>query len=231
MKLIGKRTTLYGLFNGKPDENCKDFDDSELFEEKMYKSILLKSLKIYFIEKDRLLGLESFFVNYITGEKKTSGYHGGEILSKDIKIQEITMEYNEYIKSFDIEFDKDFEKIIYIHILTNRGKEIKFGEYNEKKTTIVRDNEKEYMIQFFYGGYDKTKIMNIGYVYLDIKDFYFYAIIPILKLKYKLKHDEEFRKKLEINYKELLKDNLPMHYLYRACSLPEAIFAKILKYC
>ena len=49
MKLIGKRTTLYGLFNGKPDENCKDFDDSELFEEKMYKSILLKSLKIYFM--------------------------------------------------------------------------------------------------------------------------------------------------------------------------------------
>ena len=115
--------------------------------------------------------------------------------------------------------------------MTNRGKEIKFGEYNEKKTTIVRDNEKEYMIQFFYGRYDKTKIMNIGYVYLDIKDFYFYTIIPILKLKYKLKHDEEFRKKLEINYKELLKDNLPMHYLYRACSLPEAIFAKILKYC
>ena len=125
MKLLGKRTSLYGLFNGKPDENCKEFDDSKLFEEKMHKSILLKTIKIYFIEKDKLLGLESLFVNFITGEKKTSGYHGGEIVSKDIQIQEITMEYNEYIKSFDIEFDKDFEKIIYIHILTNRGKELK----------------------------------------------------------------------------------------------------------
>ena len=231
MKLLGKRTPPYGLFNGKPDENYKEFDDSQLFEEKMHKSILLKTIKIYFIEKDRLLGLESFFVNYITGEKKSSGYHGGELLSKDINVKEITMDYNEYIKFFDIELDKDFEKIIYIHILTNRGKELKLGEYEEKKTTVVRDNNKEYMIQFFYGGYDKTKIMNIGYVYLDIKDFYFYAIMPILKLKYKLKHDEEFRKKLEKNYKELLKDNLPMQYLYRACSLPDAIFAKILKYC
>ena len=34
------------------------------------------------------------------------------------------------------------------------------------------------------GGYDKTKIMNIGYVYLDIKDFVFNNILPILKLKY-----------------------------------------------
>ena len=44
-------------------------------------------------------------------------------------------------------------------------------------------------------------------------------------------NDEEFKKKLEANYKELLKDNLPMLYLYKTCTLPEVIFAKILKYC
>ena len=231
MKLVGKRTHCYGLFYGKKDENYKDFDDSKLFEEKMHKAILLKSIKIYFIENDKLLGLESSYVNFITGEKKTSEYHGGEVVSENVQIKEIKMDYNEYIKFFDLEFDQDFEKIIYIQILTNRGKEIKFGEYKEKKTTVVRDKTKEYMIQFFFGGYDKTKIINIGYVYLDIKDFVFNNILPILKLKYRLKHDEEFKKKLEAIYKELLKDNLPMLYLYKTCTLPEVIFAKILKYC
>ena len=149
MNLVGKRTHCYGLFYWKKDETYRDFDDSKLFEEKMHKAILLKSIKIYFIENDKLLGLESSFVNFITGEKKTSEYHGGEVASENVQIKEIKMDYNEYIKFFDLEFAQDFEKIIYIQILTNRGKEIKFGEYKEKKTTVIRDKTKDYMIQFF----------------------------------------------------------------------------------
>ena len=227
----GKRTCLYGLFYAMKADDYVKFDDSLLYDEKLNKGTFLKSIKIYFILNQRLLGFESSYVNFVTGEKKNSGYHGGEKVSKDIQIKEIIMDYNEYITFFDIELDKDYENIIYIHIKTNRGKEIKFGEVQERKTTVIRDESKNYMIQFFYGGYDKTKIMNIGYVYLDINDFIFKTILPILKLKSRLKKDEEFRKKLESNYQEILKDNLPMLCLYRACLLPDAIFAKILKYC
>ena len=43
-----------------------------------------------------------------------------EKVSKDIQIKEIIMDYNEYITFFDIELDKDYENIIYIHINLNR---------------------------------------------------------------------------------------------------------------
>ena len=231
MNKIGKRTSQYGLFKINSKE-VKDFDDSELFEEKLHKGTLLKSVKVYFSKNQKLYGIESSFVNIINGQKKHSNYHGGEkdINQDELEIQELNMRTGEYISNFTIGLDYEFDKIKYVKIMTNRGNEMELGENDGKKLTILTDKE-DNMIQYFFGQYEKDGIDNIGYVYLNKINFVFYTIFPILKLRYKINHDKEFKEKYESNYKNLLKDNNSMIYLYRVCTLPETIFAKILKYC
>ena len=224
-----KRTAYYGLFPQHIKET-KDFDDSTLFNEKVQMGILLKSLKIYFIRNQKLLGLESSFVNFITGERKQSEYHGGDKNSKDIIIKDITVGNMEYIKNVEFALDENFETINYLKIITSKENEIEFGEKKGKALTIL-NFEGDNMIQCFYGNYDKDGINNIGFQYIDKIQFSFYNIFPILKLRFKFNHDEEFKKKYESNYKELLKDDISNVYLYRTCILPDSLFAKILKYC
>ena len=227
------KTTQYGLFKYYSEETT-DFDDSKLFDQKLYIGTLLKSVKIHFIEeneKKKFLGLESSFVNFITGERKRSEYHGGEKASNEIQIKELVVEGNEYFINFELGLDTKFESIIYIKIQTNKGNEIEFGENKENKLTIKNYDQNKSMIQFFFGNFDKEGINNIGFQYMDKKSFVFYRIFPTLQLRYKLVHDEEFRKKFESNYKVLLKNNIPMIFLYKACTLPESIFYKIIKYC
>ena len=45
------QTTQYGLFKYYSEETT-DFDDSKLFDQKLYIGTLLKSVKIYFIEEN-----------------------------------------------------------------------------------------------------------------------------------------------------------------------------------
>ena len=231
MNIIGKRTIQYGLF--KPNsKDIKCFDDSELFEKKFHKGTLLKSVKVYFSKNKVLIGIESSFANIINGQKKLNIYHGGEkdMNPNELEIQELKMRIGEYVSDFVIGLDDEFNIIKYVKIMTNKKNEIEFGENNQKKLTILTDKE-DNMIQYFFGEYEKEGIINIGYVYLKKKNFAFYTIFPILKLRYKITHDKEFKEKYESNYKSLLKDNIPMIYLYRTCILPETMFAKILKYC
>ena len=224
-----KKTAQYGLFLGYED-NWSDFDDSELFEKNIQIETKLSSIKIYFIHNQRLLGLESSFVNFITGERKQGDYHGGDKTSKDIEIKELIMKNNEYVKNFELTMDDKFELICYIKITTSKENVIEFGENKGKKITIL-NFQGDNMIQSFFGNYDAKGINSIGFQYINRKQFIFYQILPILKLKYKINKDEEFKEKYDKDYKDLLKDNISMIYLYRACCLPESIFSKIIKYC
>ena len=162
------QTTQYGLFKYYSEETT-DFDDSKLFDQKLYIGTLLKSVKIHFIEeneKKKFLGLESSFVNFITGERKRSEYHGGEKASNEIQIKELVVEGNEYFINFELGLDTKFESIIYIKIQTNKGNEIEFGENKENKLTIKNYDQNKSMIQFFFGNFDKEGINNIGFQYI-----------------------------------------------------------------
>jgi hypothetical protein len=224
-----KKTTQYGLFLEFVADSS-NFDDSELFEKNIQIETKLTSIKIYFIQNQRLLGLESSFVNFITGERKQGGYHGGDKTSKDIEIKELIMKDNEYVKNFELTMDDKFDLICYIKITTSKDKVIEFGENKGKKITIL-NFQGDNMIQSFFGNYDANGINSIGFQYINRKQFIFYQILPILKLKHKINKDEEFKDKYDKGYKDLLKDNISMIYLYRACCLPESIFSKIIKYC
>ena len=230
MKNKSKKTSLYGIIYETKEKDTKNFDDSELFPKDIQIRTLLKRIRIYIKNKQRLYGIESYFVNYISGEKKQSEYHGGNINSKDIEFKELTVKSGEYINNIDFAFDQAFQFIIYFKIMTNKNNSIEFGEKKDKVITILNfsgDNA----IQSFFGNYDNNGINNIGFQYVSISQFILYHILPILKLRYKINHNEDIKKKYDSNYKSLLKDNISMMYLYRTCILPDSIFANIINYC
>ena len=137
------------------------------------------------------------------------------------------MGINDYIKNFELAFD---EFITYCKIISLKGKEIEFGEKPEKILTIL-NYEGNNMIQFFWGDYNKEGINAIGFKYIPFKTFIFSSILPILQLRYKLMHDEKFKENCKNKFKQLLKDDISMAYLYRTCILPGTCFSNIIKFC
>ena len=225
-----KTTCLYGLIYPDLDPNCR-FDDSNLFKEKEKFDILLKRIKIYFGKNIKgntaFLGFEATYKNYITSETTDAEYKGGKQVGNEIQIRELSVEYNDYINNFELNFEND---ITYIRITSYKGKEIEFGKRPDKTITIL-NYEGDNMIQCFWGDYTDEGIKAIGFKYLPKKEYRIKTILPILRLKFKINKDIAFKKKCEDNYKELLKDKYDMLVLYRTCLLPDACFSRIIKYC
>ena len=233
MKQKLKTTNLFGIIN--PDnEKKRRFDESKIFSEEMHYSILLDKIKIYFGTNKKgnnnFLGFESSYINYTNGQKLKGEYHGMDKTEENIEIKEMVMKEYEYINNFEFAFDNDFNYITYLKIISSKGNELEFGERPEKLTALI-NYKGDNMIQFLWGYYDNDEgIKAIGFKYTSRKQFIFHRILPILGLRYKIIHDKEFKNKIEKKNKLLIKD-ISMIYLYRACKLPEAIFAKIIKYC
>ena len=234
MKKNTRSVSLYGII--KPNSEKKHrFDDSKLFQKNLQFGVLLKNIKIYFgnniINHKTLVGLEASYINYINSEKKKGEFHGVGKLTDEVEVKELVMEGNDYITNFEFNMDENFDYINYIKIISSKGKEIEFGERGKKIETILNYNGGgDNMIQFFWGDYDDEGINAISFKYINRKQFIFGTRIPILYLRNKISHNEEFKKKCG-EMEESLKDNKSMIYLYRACLLPDTIFAKIIKYC
>ena len=230
MNIKLKSTCLYGVVKLNSSEK-KRFEDEKLFPQNMQYAILLKRIKIYFgnniKNKKALLGFEASYINYMNGQKLDREYVGGEKTGENIEVKELIVENNDYLKDFEFQFD---DSIFYINIKTSKGKNLEFGEKPDKTIKIL-NYEGDNMIQFFWGDYDKEGINTIGFRYIPWKYFIFGTIFPVLYLRYKLSNDDELKNKYKDNYKDLLKNNISMIYLYRACLLPDAIFSNIIKYC
>lgn len=230
--LNSKSVAKYGVI--KPNSiNRKRFDDSKLFPKSDHYAVLLKKLKVYFgknkFGKKALLDFEAYFINYKNGQKIESGLHGAILDEEEIDTQEIIVQENDYITNFEMAF---LDTINYIKISSKKGKIIEFGERPEKPIKIL-NYEGDNMIQFFWGDIESEEGINaIGFKYISRKNFVFGSILPIIKLRYKLNHDEKFKNTYEKNYKELLKnEDISMIYLLKTCLLPNTVFSRIIKYC
>lgn len=223
---------LFGIIIPNSDKKHR-FDESNLFSEQMHYAIFLKKIKMYFGNNNKgnktLLGFEASYINNINGQKVNGKYQGIERKADNIEAKEFVMKENEYINNFELGFDNFYNYIAYIKLISSKGNELEFGKRPENPITLV-NYKGDNMIQFFWGDYhDDEGIIALAFKYTPRKQFIFGSRFPILWLRYRLNHDEEFKKKIGENYQKL--DDISNIYLYRACLLPEAIFSKILKYC
>ena len=225
-----KRTMLYGII--KPNSNHIKFDDTKLMKKELLHAIKLQKLEVFYgnnaDDKETLLGMKCEYINYVDGVKIEGNYFGCKLEPNKIEKKEINLEMNDYFSKFEINFD---DYINYIKITTKNDKCIEFGNPELGSKTIL-NYEGDNMIQLFWGYYKEEEgILSIGFQYVKKMNFYFFSVFTLLKFRYLLLKDIKFKNKLANEHKELLKNNIPMEYLYRACLLPDTVFSKIVKYC
>ena len=227
-----KSTPLYG---GIKLNSTIRFDDSKLYSKDKNIPILLKGIKLYFgnnaNSQKTLLGIESSYeyINKNEFEKTYYGIDKKEIeKNKDIEIKELKTIGNEYVKFFEINFD---DIITYLKITSSKGFEIKVGEKKEENKVTILNYEGDNIINYFWGNYDNDGINALGFKYIPRLKFRLINIFPLLYLRKILSNDSNLKNKFKDSYKELLKDDISMQYLYLTCIQPEAIFSSILKFC
>ena len=227
-----KSTPLYG---GIKLNSTIRFDDSKLYSKDKNIPILLKGIKLYFgnnaNSQKTLLGIESSY-EYINKNELEKTYYGidkKEIeKNKDIEIKELKTIGNEYVKFFEINFD---DIITYLKITSSKGFEIKVGEKKEENKVTILNYEGDNIINYFWGNYDNDGINALGFKYIPRLKFRLINIFPLLYLRKILFNDSNLKNKFKDSYKELLKDDISMQYLYLTCIQPDPIFSSILKFC
>ena len=85
------------------------------------------------------------------------------------------------------------------------------------------------MIVFFAGYYSSKGIRAIRIKYINRKDFFYYRILEILRLRHILKNNENIKNYYQdgINYNKL---DISMRCFFQTCLLPDAILSNIFKY-
>lgn len=223
-----KTTYLYGIIPPK----SKQFNDFDLYEDDYtLPSVLLKKIKIWYGIPCKkapicLLGIQCWYINYLTSEIKESEYHGCELKYDNIESKELEVNDKDYFTKIYIGFDF---YITHLKISTKKGFVLEFGEIIDDYEKKIGINMEDNMIAFFSGYYSSKGIRALRIKYLDRKTYAYYRIFSLLKFRTFLKSNEEKGKTFfeKENY-----DNLDdsMKCILHTCIFPNTVFATIIKY-
>jgi len=212
-----KATPLIGIINF--NQTKRFYDDNFSTKENMFQFSLSKIL-IFIGEKNKILGIRSFYKNLKKEEKE--GQIGYNDALKVINIIKFEIPSNDHLCCLYIfTSDKGIEQLKF---LTKKGKELTVAEGGQN---IIKNyiNDKENIILSISGGYsDQLDVLRFKYI--KISD-YFGHTLGYFELRIKMKN-EKFKN--NINSKiDTYKDSDKI--LIRACLLPVACFNEIIKFC
>ena len=212
-----KATPLIGIINF--NQTKRFYDDNFSTKENMFQFSLSKIL-IFIGEKNKILGIRSFYKNLKKEEKE--GQIGYNDALKVINIIKFEIPSNDHLCCLYIfTSDKGIEQLKF---LTKKGKELTVGEGGQN---IIKNyiNDKENIILSISGGYsDQLDILRFRYIKMSD---YFGHTLGYFELRIKMKN-EKFKN--IINSKiDTYKDSDKI--LIRACLLPVACFNEIIKFC
>ena len=212
-----KATPLIGIINF--NQTKRFYDDNFSTKENMFQFSLSKIL-IFIGEKNKILGIRSFYKNLKKEEKE--GQIGYNDALKVINIIKFEIPSNDHLCCLYIfTSDKGIEQLKF---LTKKGKELTVGEGGQN---IIKNyiNDKENIILSISGGYsDQLDILRFRYIK---KSDYFGHTLGYFELRIKMKN-EKFKN--NINSKiDTYKDSDKI--LIRACLLPVACFNEIITFC
>ncbi len=212
-----KATPLIGIINF--NQTKRFYDDNFSTKENMFQFSLSKIL-IFIGEKNKILGIRSFYKNLKKEEKE--GQIGYNDALKVINIIKFEIPSNDHLCCLYIfTSDKGIEQLKF---LTKKGKELTVGEGGQN---IIKNyiNDKENIILSISGGYsDQLDILRFRYIKMSD---YFGHTLGYFELRIKIKN-EKFKN--NINSKiDTYKDSDKI--LIRACLLPVACFNEIIKFC
>ena len=226
-------TPVYGYV---PREKTR-FCDKDLFGDELWKYVILKKIKLWYgtpksgdddLKEKSVLGIQCIYQDLVSGEKTTTEQHCGDLSNDDIEVKELELKENDFFTKFNVDFEKT---ITHLKFTTKQGESIEVGkEKEETKKTVEFNQMKDVMIHSFIGYYDIYGLRALGCKYILKKDFILINLMGVLRLRHVFKIDENERKKWE-NPQELAKLPLDMKAIAKLCSLPDAQFASVMKFC
>ena len=216
-----KNTAFFGTIY--PDE-VKRFDDCKYADKNNLFQYRLSEIKFFLGEKngkESILGLQTTYTK-ISGEKVVN-QEARDKVEKELDIKILEIPSNDYICNFFLKAGD--ERITQIRLVTKKGKEFAVGseEVGEEKVVDFINDNKNYMILAFRGGYRKS-LEAIGAIYIPIKE-YLGNSRGYFELKRKMK-DKDFKNNINLN-----KLKHSDQVLFRVCSLPDNCFNSIIKFC
>ena len=207
-----------------PNAEQKRFDDTNYFNRENIFHYRLSKIRFFLGEKEGkplIQGLQTFFRDFYGKEFVSEESRDGS--EKEIDIKDFDIPSNDFICNFHLRMG--YERITQIKLTTIKGKEIVVGsdEGEEKVIDYINEN-KEYMILFFFGAYRKClEAIAAGYIPIKV---YLGPTIGFFELRKKYKN-KFFKQKIEENIDKLSeKDKV----LFRTCGLPENCFNYVIKY-
>lgn len=221
---------MYGVIE-KDGPEKKEIINSSIFPENLHSSTTIKSLKLWFgtlpgsNEGKRLLGLNTTYINFITGEKKETNYQGIPIEGKDVEVKQLQIKEGDHLSKMYIGFN---DYITHLKFETYKKDSIEVGIINEEteKKSVEKINLEHNIILNIRGYYCQTGIRALACDFISYKDFCFIRWINLLRIRNKLKN-KEYREKLEEKYDDLNEDMKP---IYKTCKLALGIFVSIMKF-
>jgi len=203
------------------------WDDYETFSTQLLRYKIIK-VKIYFNEKDKdqeyyIVGIGFTYENLFTGEIKEIEHKGTDKISG---MKELEIKAGDYLKQFHINFKDDFERISQIGFTTIKNKDIYVG-IKDGLDKYVKQNTQDKIYIGSYG-YISEHLDGIGCLFVNRADYLKVHLFWFFMMRKLINKDEGFRKKWEVKYKEL---DIVYQFIWRAMLLPDAPFAKIIKFC
>ena len=157
-----KNTAFFGTVYR---DEIKRFDDSRFCSKENLFQNRLSQIKFFVGEKngkELILGLQTFYSN-VNG-KDIPNEEARDKTEKELDIKTLKIPPNDYICNFFLSTGDD--RITSVKLVTKKGTEFKVGsdEGEEKVVDFINDN-KDYMILYFFGGYRKClEALAAGYI-------------------------------------------------------------------
>ena len=216
----------YTAFFGTVFPEINRFDDSKYFTIDNLFKYRLSKIKFFLKEKNGkefILGLQSFYKTINRKEIASEEYR--DRTEKEICIKTLEIHQSDYICNFHLKVGDDH--ITQIRLITKRGKELIVGsdEGEEKLVDDINDN-KNYIILFFFGGFRKClECISAAYIPLN---YLIFLSKGYFELKCKLKN-KDFKNAVLSKFNKL---SISDKVLFKVCCLDnDDLFYSIIKYC
>ena len=222
---------------GTGSESHTFWDDYELeFQDKILKYKITK-VKIYYKSNDKegekkeekkeeekyIIGIGFTYENLFTGEIKELEHKGTDMISG---MKELVIKPGDYLKKFHINFKDDFSRISQIGFTTTKNEQLFVGIKDGLDKTI-KQNDEDYIFIGTYG-YAKERMHGFGCLFVKRNEYLKAHLFWFFMMRKLISKDKEFKAKWDVKYKELDK---VYQFIWKALLLPDAAFAKIIKYC
>ena len=221
---------LYTNISGIIEKYYSPWDDYEHFGKEIFKN-KIKSIKIYFsqeksffFKKDKyIIGLSFTYQNIVSRKISIIEHKGNEPFSAT---KELNLADDEYLTEYFVNYNDKFGVILALGFCTNKNKQIIFGK-KEKSDKYINLQDKNSIIVGSFGYLDK-KINAIGFLYFEKRIIQKYDFLRlIIVLKYMIKNDKEFVKKIE---KKINKFDIVYNCIWRVVNLPDTSFECVIKF-